>query len=121
MDNFHIDVISEGDIASAMAIAFREGTRAVAYRVDKEKGLIFYSYISDSARSAAVPLPFRLDAAGAADFAKRWLEEQDYGEEPDHDGDNGKGWRVYTEGWGMVAGEQSAFVAIKPAWAMYGK
>jgi hypothetical protein len=26
-----------------------------------------------------------------------WLEEVDYGEEPDHDGANGKGWRVYCD------------------------
>lgn len=41
--------------------------------------------------------------------------------EPDHDGDNDKGFRLFTESWGQVFGEYQAFVAIEPIWAMYGK
>jgi hypothetical protein len=120
MDNFRIDITSEGDIAPAMKIAFRdEHTRAVAYRVDAARGLIFYQY--PSKREGVVALPFKLDHADAAHFAKRWLSEQDYGREPDHDGDNERGWRLYNEDWGHIASEHETFVAVKPAWAMYGK
>jgi hypothetical protein len=119
MDNFHIDITNNQDLLKAMEIAFRgPHTRAVGYRTCPTKGLIFYQYESST---RMIPLPFKLDAAGAADFATRWLAEQDYGREPDHDGDNGKGFRIYNEAWGHVDGEYQAFVAVKPVWAMYGK
>lgn len=120
MDNFHIDITSQGDITPAMKIAFenRHTSGAVAYLVHPEKGLIFFWSAADD---AAAKLPFKLDAVGAADFATRWLAEQDYGRKPDHDGDNERGWRLYNESWGMVDGFTYAFVAVRPAWAMYGK
>lgn len=52
---------------------------------------------------------------------KAWLSERHYGSQPDHDGDNERGWRVYNEGWGHVDGEWQAFAAIEPVWLMYGK
>ena len=151
MDNFHIDITSEGQAAlttamslafgqyrNAVAYAIREAVAGEAYKFDdddlqkkhgwmlrqktraKPKRLIFfwsdYEKVADS-----VKLPFKLDAAGAADFASRWLAELDYGSEPDHDGDNGKGWRLYCESWGHVDDHSSAFIAVAPAWAMYGK
>lgn len=119
MDNFRIDITSEGSLLEAMQIAFRHSSqRAIGYRVCAAKGLIFYQYDSSPMMTR---LPFKLDAAGAADFASRWLAEQDYGTQPDHDGGNGKGWRLYNEAWGHVDGEYQAFVAVKPVWAMYGK
>jgi hypothetical protein len=68
-----------------------------------------------------VNLPFKLDIEGASDFAWRWLAEQDYGKKPDHDGDNNKGWRIWTGGWGHVGNDHYAVCAILPEWAMYGK
>lgn len=50
-----------------------------------------------------------------------WLETVAYGPQPDHDGSNGKGWRVFNEAWGHVAQERFAFCAIQPVWAMYEK
>lgn len=90
----------------------------------KPHRLVFYDnrYSSEKPEGGdQVALPFTLDAEGAADFARRWLAEADYGSQPDHDGDNGRGWRVYNEGWGHVDGHRSAIVAITPVWAMYGK
>lgn len=118
MDNFDINLTSEGDLTKAMEIAFRRDT-AIGYSVG-EKGLVFFKYDAKDI-IGFTKLPFKLDAAGAADFAKRWLSEQDYGGEPDHDGDNGRGWCLYTEGWGMVGSWHQSIVAVKPAWAMYGK
>lgn len=121
MDNFHIDVTSEGksSLILAMRLAFDRGYKAVGYKIG-DKGLVFYWTMGLGPKDV-IKLPFTLDADGAADFASRWLEEQDYGRQPDHDGDNGKGWRVYTEAWGHVAGDSGSFVAVQPAWAMYGK
>lgn len=118
MDNFQIDITSEGALDAAMRLAFQsERQRAVGYRIDPEKGIVLYQYES----AVMTPFPFKMDAAGAADFVKRWLAEADYGPEPDHDGHNEKGWRLYNEAWGHVGGDYKAFVAVKPAWAMYGK
>jgi hypothetical protein len=119
-DNFHIDITHDGDIADAMRIAFAgaPGGKAEAYIVDDNKGLVFF-WSKDENKS--INLPFKLDASGAADFAKRWLAEQDYGPQLDHDGDNCKGWRLYNESWGRVEGYTYGFVAVQPAWAMYGK
>ena len=57
----------------------------------------------------------------AADFAAGWLGHANYGNAPDHDGDNGKGWRLYCEGCGYVDNDHYAFAAVQPVWAMYGK
>jgi hypothetical protein len=54
-------------------------------------------------------------------MVKRWLGTVEYGEQPDHDGDNGKGWRVYNEAWTHVGDRWEAFVAIEPEWIWYGK
>lgn len=147
MDNFRLDVTSEGDLGPVMALAFGQDRKAVGYAVrnpregerwaeeDCQKHphlwrnwkveprphrLVFYWSIKEGTADV-VKLPFELDSIGAADFAKRWLAEQEYGREPDHDGDNGKGWRVYNESWGHVDGDWSAFIAVSPSWATYGK
>jgi len=121
LDNFRFDLTSEGDLVKPMEIAFQRATRrAEGYLIDDKKGLVFFWYLGGSA-AGLVPLPFKMDHVGAADFAKRWLAEQNYGNEPDHDGDNGKGWRLYNEAWGKIGDWTGSFIAVKPAWAMYGK
>lgn len=121
MDNFHFDLTSEGDLELPMHIAFeRSERRAEGYLIHPEKGLVFFWYVGGT-QDGLVKLPFKLDHIGAADFASRWLAEQNYGNEPDHDGDNGRGWRLYNEAWGRVASMTGSFIAVKPAWAMYGK
>ncbi len=150
MDNFRFDMTCEGDGAldGAIMVIWKarhcegEGPRgqkwgATHYAIrpaepaikDAEKPyldksakplrLVFFNYVSTPRDHIA--LPFRLDAKGAADFARRWLAEADYGKEPDHDGDNGKGWRLYCEGCGHIDSEHGAIIAVTPAWAMYGK
>jgi hypothetical protein len=72
------------------------------------------------AESFVVPI----DAERAAANVHDWLTLKggaNYGEQPDHDGDNGKGWRVFNESWGHVFGMYQAICAVQPAWAMYGK
>lgn len=121
MDNFHFDLTSEGELVTPMMIAFQRPTQVIeGYLIHPEKGLVFFGYLPGMP-AGGVKLPFKLDPIGAADFATRWLAEQDYGKEPDHDGDNGRGWRLYNESWGSVGSWTGAFIAVKPAWAMYGK
>jgi hypothetical protein len=129
MDNFSIDIRNDGNILRALEIAFEHcpGKTAVAYLVENNarpgdggsilSRLLFF-WNKDK---VATDLPFKLDVVGAADFAQRWLAEQNYGNEPDHDGDNGRGWRVYNKSLGRATGHAYSFVAIEPCWAEYGK
>lgn len=126
-DNFKIDIAWEGDLRKAMEIAFSRYSNVKAYKIDPKKGLMFFwfyeepKYGETGNRSGSIALPFKMDAAGAADFATRWLAEQDYGREPDHDGSNAKGWRIYNDEWSRVDGYAYSICAIKPCWMEYGK
>jgi hypothetical protein len=132
MDNFHIDVTSVGEtsLLKALELAFAHHRQATHYAVRdaepatervpyKPRRLVFLW--TAATQLGTQELPFKLDAAGAVEFARRWLNEQDFGREPDHDGDNKRGWRVYNEAWGRVDNQYQGFIAIAPAWAMYGK
>ncbi len=142
MDNFKIDITAEGEssLRKAIEIAFAHnapGQKVESYHIlklvrspyndlqeelDGRTAMVLRWTTEERPKpDGPVNLPFRLDSAGAADFAIRWLAEQDFGREPDHDGSNRKGWHIYTGAWGHVAGDQYAVCAIVPAWAMYGK
>lgn len=71
--------------------------------------------------NGASELPYPMTLEDVVPFVEGWLKAANYGTQPDHDGDNGKGWRVFTEGWGHVADHRYAIVGIQPVWAMYGK
>lgn len=88
-------------------------------RAAKPLRLVFFNYVGTVTDHVA--LPFHLDAKSAADFARRWLAEAEYGKQPDHDGDNKKGWRLYNEAWGHVDSDHGAIIAVAPSWAAYGK
>ena len=127
MDNFHIDVTTQGEkgLLYALNLAFLNHPKAKGYAVLPEIGLVFFW--SDYEKiEGFMALPFELDADGATDFAERWLKETDYGEEPNHDGSNGKGYRVYTDSWGHVQNANgglmhSSMCAVQPAYAIHGK
>ena len=121
IDNFHIDITCQGSkpMLLALEIAFTNcpGNKAIGYRVIKDKGLVLYWTEADN----VTPFLSKMTFSEVEPLVQGWLKEQDYGEQPDHDGSNGKGWHVYNEAWGHVNNEWEAFVAIEPAWAMYGK
>ena len=116
MDNFKIDITSEGDTQFKTAMTFFRHSKVTGYRVDGKR-LILYWTKSDK----ATPMLYEMTLPQAAEFVLGWLSNQDYGREPDHDGDNGKGWRLYNEAWGHIGTEYQAFVAVEPVWAWYGK
>lgn len=142
MDNFKIDITAEGrsSLHKALEIAFSQnapGNNIESYHVTKLESVPYngipeylngqtalilrWMKVEKPEENGPVNLPFKLDIEGATDFAFRWLAEQDYGKEPDHDGDNKKGWRIWTGGWGHVGGDRYSVCAILPDWAMYGK
>lgn len=145
MDNRTLDVVSEGDKALAMALTLiwpnAAGGKATHYRTATLAEQVTYSgnpttmhhsqlvpspegketlILLWSAEREAQPLPYPLDLEGAIQFVKGWLKNASYGQKPGHDGDNGFGFRVFTEQWGHVAGYHYGIAGIQPAWAMYG-
>lgn len=109
-----------------MKIAASRHREAIAVSVHPKKGLVFFwtksSIGSELAGAKIIDLPFPLKGDAIGNYAWEWLTSAaEYGPEPDHDGSNGRGWRVYNEDWGHVAGRWDAFFAVQPVWAMYGK
>jgi hypothetical protein len=151
MDNKRIDITYEGDKALESAIGLvwpHPNSRATHFFVANYKlEVTYHSYGTDGKATstshsenlrvspdgtetlilfwrdegAAIPLPFPMVLSDAINFVKGWLRTRELVDEPDHDGSNGKGWRVFTEAWGHVAGFHYAICGIQPAWAMYGK
>lgn len=124
MDNFAISVTSEGliPLELAMEIAFsNHGCKAIAYKATKDRFTLYWIASAESDKEV-IKLPVKMDSKACASIVSQWLgEEAEYGKQPDHDGDNGKGWKVFTTAWGMVDGDYRAICAIVPVWAMYGK
>lgn len=92
--------------------------------VDDELALFWY-------KSEGNPqsLPYVMDAEGLCDFAWNWLKTAPRGEQPDHDGHNEKGWKIYNnpEGYNgdpnnkKVWNRHHCIVVVKADWCMYGK
>lgn len=120
MDNRHIDITSEGKDAfhTALSLFNPPGNKVVGYKATAKRLTFFWL---ESRSDGYTKLPYPMTIPQAADFALGWLEHADYGREPDHDGENGKGWRLFHDIWGRVDNDSSSFVAIEPVWAMYGK
>lgn len=150
MDNRKLDIVSEGEsgIALAMQLIWPNavGGKAVHYHIAKYTTKIKYYQNNDKItthhfedlvedekngtptlimlwgnETGTEKLPFPLNLDGTIQFVKGWLKDVEYGHQPDHDGSNGRGWRLFTENWGHVAGFRCAIVAAQPVWAMYGK
>ena len=90
---------------------------AVGYIVDDKKGLVFFEYENEK----MIPFPSKISLSQCAILAHAWLErEAKYPYEPDHDGDNKKGWLLYCDEWGIIDGyDYTSFIAVKPEWCMY--
>lgn len=122
MDNFLFDVTSRGSqqlkliLELVFAGSHNKATHYQIIPIDNQQTLVLYwSY-----DTGAVKLPAACNATEAAAHIESWLKEQK-SDEPDHDGNNSRGWRVFNEAWGHVAGSHYAFIAIQFRWAMHGK
>lgn len=139
MDNFRIDITSRGDLTRAIDLALRRDypdrpTKVAGYaifpagpvgydKVEKPQRIVFYwtNPGENVTGFEALPSLVTLDTKGIADLIQRWLDSVEYGCQPDHDGHNSKGWRLYNEKWGHVDNCSRAIFAVTPVWAMYGK
>jgi len=102
-----------------IALTLSSEDTATGYSIDKDNGrFILYRYTSSD---AMIPFPTPLSMNRCAELIWDWLQSSEYPREPDHDGDNKKGWLCYTEGWGHVNHDYRAFIAVEASWIMYGK
>lgn len=115
MDNKRIDVTSEGPVDFETVFSLFDN-KTVAYTSTFNR-LTFYWVEAKN----TLKLPYPMLPAEAAKFAYNWLKHSEYGPKPDIDGSCKHGWRIFNEAWGHVGGHSEAFIAIEPAWAMYGK
>lgn len=127
MDNRSIDVIAEGDEGIEYAVKLITHQKhykliATHYKItilNNITTLILYRFNDDNAQTLS--LPFELDTENMITFIRQWLNKVEYPGQPDHDGDNAKGWRIFTDAWGHVDHSYCAIIGIQPKWAMYGK
>lgn len=146
MDNRAIDITTQGTESLALALQLiwdnAPGGKATHYKVVRLREQTRYygtpatSHHTELVEAAdgtptlillwheergATALPFPLTRDDAPGFVAGWLKSAEYGREPDHDGSNERGFRVFTDGWGHVAGHHYGIAGVQPVWAMYGK
>ena len=119
-DNFEFR-ITGASLEKSLDIATTRWKDVTGWSVDKDSNRLILYWTNASSSGDYHPLPAPLSGNALVEFVRSWLKSVDYGPEPDHDGENGKGWTVYNERWGHVANRWEAFAAIEPTWLMYGK
>lgn len=125
-DNFRFDITAwrghykdgRDVLLDCMNLAF-SGQTATHWSATSKRLILFW--IAPDQRFNAQALICKTSAAGMAPMVREWLAAAEYGPEPDHDGSNSKGWRIFNEAWGHVEGESYAICGIEPAWLMHGK
>lgn len=119
-DNQVISITGVDRLAFDRAFEFFGLDHVVGYEITSTHGLILYWAPANS----MTPLPFKMTPAGIRTFCWEWLNcagAEMLGSQPDHDGSNKLGWRIYNEEWTHVNGRRQALCAVQPIWAMYGK
>lgn len=121
-DNYRFDLTGI-DLETCMKVAFGDvpGGKAEGWKTYTDEGNRILVLCWSEHSSGMTPLPAPMNAEEAVVFVRSWLRSVPYPKEPDHDGSNSKGWRVYNEKWGHVRGGHYDFVAIEPTWLWHGK
>jgi hypothetical protein len=112
------DSLSRLQQAMGLLDTWETGNLKIAGFIVDENRFILFEYAHDKMTPFPVPMPVSFVAC----FVYEWLKEAKYPIEPDHDGDNERGWRLYKESWGRVDKYGHGSVcAIEPMWIEYGK
>jgi hypothetical protein len=147
MDNRSFEILSEGsnDLLLALKLSgLKEGSSSIfgykivslsrhskagepgadhrnsRHTIDDERGvptMVLYAHLG----SEITAFPSPLNLQGAALAIESWLSCVPRVRDTSSASDVDKAWRVFTDDWGHVAGDNRACVAIQPAWALYGK
>lgn len=127
---FDMTAEDKTDLARLLGIVFGSNTKAVGYviRPHVQEGeerstdvKISFYWTAPPSDPNYVSFPFKMDASGSADFVSRWLEEADYGPEPDIDGSVRPGWRVHDESNSGLFGDYRVIFSASPKRIVYGK
>ncbi|QRV11361.1 hypothetical protein JR311_20260 (plasmid) [Bacillus velezensis] len=136
MDTFPQYEGEESNLLNTLKLAFAvlNHSKAEAFRIDKNKGLILYWTDKSEKREQINTFVTPLTAEQVYPQVKAFLESfydghieveiEDFDENIEEEDDeltSVEGWRVYTEKWGRIDGDTYAFLAIKPAYETYGK
>jgi hypothetical protein len=140
MDNkiFNVNGRSKDQLEQTLKLALLDEYGKVqtvkGYVFYPEKGFVLLWHVDpNKPNEKAFPVPLSYDMV--ANVVWDWLKTDeaesvplgDWEDDCDHDGDNDKGFRVYTESWGHVheKGEYTinhySIVAIKSVYCWYGK
>jgi hypothetical protein len=91
--------------------------KIVGFTVKDNRFILF-----DFAHDKMTPLPAPMPLSFAASLVYEWLKTAEYPAEPDHDGSNSRGWRIYKESWGHIDEfGWGSVCAVEPMWIEYGK
>ncbi len=124
-----VDVSSEGAYHLGLAIDL-----ALVYHTGPDRGMratkITHWQVIDGKMvfswhesSKGQPLPAPMGREMLIPLILSWLAEQDYGDEPDHDGSNAKGWRLKAH-WELMPDHPGRFYfqfSVQPEWCEYHK
>lgn len=126
MDNrvFNINGESKAQLLQTIILAL-DGAEVDYYKITK-KGFVIYWSNTDTKDVIKLPVSHTADMISEVIF--KWLLDSEpenfdiseWDSNANHDGHNGRGWRVYTEDWGQL-GEWQTKVAVLPVWLWYGK
>lgn len=120
-DNFHFDMTGV-NLALALQVAFSDHPTCVGIVSTSERLTLYWTAPPRREADDNFALLPQMTWEQIKPLIEAWqTNTAKYGKEPDHDGDNGKGLRVFNESWSHVGGDYRAFAAIEPAWIMYGK
>lgn len=134
MDNriLNVNGRTKAQLTLALQFAFKNGWdknhQAVGWRMTDEHGLILYS-IAPSKKEGYNSFLTAHTAEQCVELIWNWVHSEDsasvklsdWCEDIDHDGSNDKGWQLYLEDWGKVAGHDFVLCAAKPAYCWLGK
>lgn len=133
-NNFHIDVHCRGEeqLRLSLDIALGEApgrkakafikkkmkTNSIAYGKNEELETLILLWNEEE---GSTPFPSKLGLDQTIAVVTGFLDEVEPGNQPDHDGNNSIGFRVFNEDWGHVGGSPYGIVGIQPCWMMHGK
>lgn len=121
-NEFRFDITSDRNLEDILKIAFSRHSKAAGWRVEGRRLILSWHNEQDYKNPGkwnAFLAPMEAKEIESTIIA--WLKTQDFGHEPDTDGHNRKGFRVYNETYGYVDKDAYAFVAIEPQWITYDK
>lgn len=128
-DNVKFDVTTDGKdgLLEIITLAYkvtghRKAKGYVILNIDGVQTLIFLCATDGPCKEKLSKFPAPLDAEASTIVAAQWLEQQEMGIGPDHDGDNVEGFRVFVKNWGHIGeAHYATIVGIAPYWLTLGK